>query len=93
MIITMTTATNNGCKLMRVLRMAVSGTPCHECGRRHTRWLTAARCLFPKALWISGGKDLTTFAYALLAHCQPYRYSGLTVTLRRDLAEANSASG
>jgi hypothetical protein len=75
-------------KVLRVLRMAVPATPCHECGRRHTRWHTAARCLFPKAIWISGGEDLTTFAYALLAHCKPCRYSGLTVTMWRDLAEA-----
>jgi hypothetical protein len=80
--------TNGKGKVLRVLRMALPGTPCHKCGRRHTRGHIAARCPFPKALWISGGKDLTTHAYALLAHCRPYRYSGLTVTRWRDLAEA-----
>jgi hypothetical protein len=31
---------------------------------------------------------LTTYAYALLAHCRPDRFSGLTVTLWKTLAEA-----
>jgi hypothetical protein len=84
----MVSQTIDGGTALRVLRMAVSGTPCHECGRRHTRWQIAARCVFPKTIWISGGKDLTTYAYALLAHCHRRKSGGLTVTLWRTLAEA-----
>jgi hypothetical protein len=84
----MLSQTMAGGKTMRVFRMAPPGERCHECLRRHTRWRIAAKCVFPMAVWISGGKALTTYAYALLAHCRPYRHSGLTVTLWKTLADA-----
>ena len=53
----------------------------------------AARCFFKRAIWIAGGKDLSTFAYALLAHCHSRHSGGLTVTLWPTRAEAEERKG
>jgi hypothetical protein len=60
-------------------------------GGRNLRGRTAARCIFPRSIWISGGKGLQDHAYALLAHFHRRKSGGLTVTLWRTLAEAEQS--
>lgn len=53
----------------------------HNCTRRHRTYRTFAKCIWPRAHWISGNGP-----YAVAAHCR-----GTTVTLHADLETAEAA--
>lgn len=55
--------------------------PTHDCPVRHQHTRAFARCLWPRAVWISGSGP-----HALLAHCPP-----LTISLWSDLQAAQQA--
>ncbi len=58
--------------------------PCRRCGKRHACWYNLARCLYPKAAWISGEGPV-----ALESHCG--RRRDLTVTLHADVEDAEES--
>lgn len=60
----------------------------HKCERKHRTWNVAAKCIWPRASWITGeGK------YALIAYCHsgPTTADTWTITLWSDPAEAEKA--
>ena len=62
----------------------------HNCERSHRTYLTFAKCVFPRAIWIEGEGP-----WAVLAWCGrgPTRSTTLTVTLWATGPEANEALG
>src|SRR5215475_7820597 len=66
---------------------AAPRTPCPRCGVRHGRWHKVARCLWPKAIWITGDPPRVGPCYAVVSHCHP----GCTVTLHPDLDAARQS--
>lgn len=53
----------------------------HNCTRRHRTHRTFAKCIWPRAVWISGNAPL-----AVIAYCRD-----TTITLHHDLESARDA--
>jgi hypothetical protein len=53
----------------------------HHCTRRHRKFETVAKCVWPNAEWIDGDGP-----YAVLAYCRV-----LTITLHHDLTSAEQS--
>lgn len=59
----------------------------HNCERTHRLWSTAAKCVWPRAVWITGEGQ-----FALLAWCgSGGRHTSLTVTLWEEPEPAEEA--
>ncbi len=62
------------------------GATCGRCGRRHQTWLVAAKCTWPRAVWVMGENPLSRGpCFALVSFC---RAGAPTVTLWADFAAA-----